>query len=175
MSDNVVSETGPPVIGEVKLRRERDWSNLCDGDHLAVNIGETGLWHHGIYNCFIDDKGCTKHFVYHVTGDGKDQAAIVCDQFFDFYANRTVLFVLDYPEGGRTAEKIIAKAKKLYENKASWGKYSTLSNNCEHFATYCKAGKKKSAQAEVWVTMALKAVVNECRGTKSSGCLSSCC
>ena len=25
MSDNVVSETGPPVIGEVKLRRERDW------------------------------------------------------------------------------------------------------------------------------------------------------
>ena len=49
-------------------------------------------------------------------------------------------------ESPRSREEIVETAEYYLENKEEWGEYSLVSNNCEHFATYCATGKKKSGQ-----------------------------
>ena len=106
---------------------------------MAVQSQEEGIWHHGIYS---DGK------VYHFTGYDKSRATIFLDSFMDFVAERIATFIFRYPQDKcLPPNDVVAKARQIFTTK-KWPEYSLLSNNCEHFATYCKTGKGYSSQ--VW-------------------------
>ena len=44
--------------------------------------------------------------------------------------------------------KIVEKAYYYYKNQNQWGEYCVVSNNCEHFATYCATGERSSVQVQ---------------------------
>ena len=52
-------------------------------------------------------------------------------------------------------DNIVEKAYYYYKNPDEWGEYDILSNNCEHFATYCATGHKMSGQV---VTTAVRGI-----------------
>ena len=106
---------------------------------MAVHSQEGGIWHHGIYS---DGK------VYHFFGNDKRQATISLDFFMDFVAGRTATFIFRYPQDGYLPPNdVVANARQIFTTQ-KWPEYSLLSNNCEHFATYCKTGQGYSTQ--VW-------------------------
>ena len=106
---------------------------------MAVRSKDSSIWHHGIYS---DGK------VYHVTEDGKSQATLSLDYLMKFIAGNIVTFVLQYPESGCLSPKeVIARARQIFTTK-KWPENSLIWDNCEHFATFCKTGKKYSIQ--VW-------------------------
>ena len=45
-------------------------------------------------------------------------------------------------------DEIVEKARYYLKNPEEWGEYNLVFNNCEHFATYCATGKKKSGQIQ---------------------------
>lgn len=47
-----------------------------------------------------------------------------------------------YVDKSRPADDVIATAKYYLENPESWPKYNVETNNCAHFAYYCKTGKE---------------------------------
>ena len=49
-------------------------------------------------------------------------------------------------ESPQSREKIVKTAEYYLKNKEEWGDYNLVSNNCEHFATYCATGYKSSGQ-----------------------------
>jgi len=46
------------------------------------------------------------------------------------------------------ADEVIDRALSVEKGTEAWGEYSVMENNCEHFASWCKTGKKTSVQAE---------------------------
>ncbi|KAI6692669.1 hypothetical protein NL676_020379 [Syzygium grande] len=52
-------------------------------------------------------------------------------------------------------EEVVNKAWELYKGD-SFGEYNLFSNNCEHFATFCKTGNRASAQTTLINAFELK-------------------
>ncbi|MBM3289409.1 MAG: hypothetical protein FJY92_04585, partial [Candidatus Hydrogenedentes bacterium] len=110
----------------------RSGNTLARGDHLRVF--RRGYWHHGI--------DCGDGTVIHYTGELFDRANAA--------VRRTPM--AQFAKGGRVrvvksdasfdAEAIIARAEGRLEEM----RYSTVSNNCEHFATWCRTGRRESKQ-----------------------------
>ena len=110
--------------------------DLNPGDHIYVKRNGLFYSHHGIY------AGDGK--VIHYKGTEKEKKDPVIretdmDEFLNggrlkkrYYKNR-----LPHPETLRLATEHLS-------NKG----YSLVFNNCEHFATFCATGKKKSRQVE---------------------------
>ena len=62
--------------------------------------------------------------------------------------NLSYLLSLFSYESPRSREEIVETAEYYLKNEEEWGEYSLVSNNCEHFATYCATGVKISGQIE---------------------------
>ncbi|MBD1935352.1 MULTISPECIES: lecithin retinol acyltransferase family protein [Cyanophyceae] len=102
---------------------------MSQGDHIYVNCGVYD--HHGI--------DCGDGTVIHYTGE-KLKGTIDCTPIAEFITGKTV-FVREYGKCD-PPDIVIQRAKsKLKEEK-----YDLFDNNCEHFATWCKTGKKESEQ-----------------------------
>ena len=110
--------------------------DLMPGDHISAKRGGGFYTHQGIY------MGEGK--VIHYLGSRKEKVdAVVRETDLIRFSKGEPLRRRDYPER-LTPSRSIALAKDQLAN----GRYSMLWNNCEHFATYCASGEKKSRQVK---------------------------
>jgi len=59
------------------------------------------------------------------------------------------IYVYDYQKDGSDPEIVIRRAGMVLRGEIPWDSYNLTNNNCEHFATWCKTGERKSKQVEV--------------------------
>jgi len=108
--------------------------NLSPGDHIYVKRKTALYSHHGIYSG--DGK------VFHYTGAEKEKK--------DPLVRKTTLE--DFLKGGNLRKRDYKKrlscseTLKIAKDLLSSNGYSLAFNNCEHFASYCATGNKKSRQ-----------------------------
>jgi len=57
--------------------------------------------------------------------------------------------VYDYNGVCYSDDTVIDRAMNVLNGEVLWDKYDVKSNNCEHFATWCKTGKKISIQVVI--------------------------
>jgi len=70
-----------------------------------------------------------------------------------------VVYVYDYEGNCNDADTVVSRAASVESGYTPWDEYSLVSNNCEHFATWCKIGQKNSKQVETVSTVATTAGV----------------
>jgi hypothetical protein len=108
--------------------------NLKQGDHIYVRRKRVLYSHHGIYF----GEGTVIHFKGAVR-EKKDPVVIKTD-------------LENFLNGGKLKRRIYnrrlphAETLRIAKDHLSKKGYSLAFNNCEHFATYCATGKKRSAQ-----------------------------
>jgi len=108
--------------------------DLTRGDHIYVRRGGLTYSHHGIY--------AREGTVFHFKGEDKekrDPAVILTE--IESFLNGGKLRRRNYQERLPHSESLRIAREHLSEKG-----YSLPFNNCEHFATYCATGKKKSKQ-----------------------------
>jgi hypothetical protein len=108
---------------------------MARGDHIKVTR-RNGLYsHHGI------DMG--DGTVIHFSGEPfqREKATICRVSMVEFLAGGR-LVVVNYRGGVLTPEEVAANAETALARQ----KYCLWRNNCEHFATGCKTGRRRSRQ-----------------------------
>ena len=143
-------------------------SLLQPGDHIYVHRSLKLYTHHGIY--IGDILGSSDREVIHFTGDSKLQALqaeIKATSMKEFLRGKEKVRLVAYDSNltfykrflpgtshyrsCKPAREVIRTAQLYCNNPEEWtrewGKYDLSSNNCEHFAFYCKTGIHCSRQA----------------------------
>ncbi len=125
---------------EMKTDRSRSAglteTNLLPGDHIYVKRKGRFYTHHGIY--IGDGK------VIHFAGSIREKInPVVHETDLSRFLKDGILRRRDYKQG-LPASKTIRIAREQLSDRS----YSMIWNNCEHFATYCATGKKKSQQVK---------------------------
>ncbi|AVH69993.1 lecithin retinol acyltransferase family protein [Nostoc sp. 'Lobaria pulmonaria (5183) cyanobiont'] len=102
---------------------------MANGDHIYVSLWTNGnpFTHHGI--------DCGDGTVIHYDGQR------ICLVSKNAFAEGKTIHIKEY--GKCDADEIIVQRAKT---RLREDKYCPASNNCEHFAFYCKTGKHKSDQ-----------------------------
>lgn len=109
-------------------------ADLLPGDHVYVKRTTRHYKHHGIYI------GHGK--VIHVSGSIREKRdPEVRETDLSTFLNGGILRRRNYKKR-LPASETIRIAKKQLRNTS----FSIIRNNCEHFATFCVTGKKKSRQ-----------------------------
>jgi cell wall-associated NlpC family hydrolase len=127
--------------------------NLESGDHIYVRRKGLLYSHHGIYA----GDGTVIHF-RGVEREKRDPAVVITG--IENFLNSGKLKRRSYKKRLPNSETIRIARRHLSEKG-----YSIAFNNCEHFATYCATGKKKSRQVRravsgiIGVTLAVTATV----------------
>jgi len=111
---------------------------MAKGDHIKVRRVGVLYAHHGID---LGD-GTVIHFAE--AGKKSGQARVVRAPFCDFLRGGRPRVVSYSPGRALPVEKTIALALA----ELGTAGYSLSWNNCEHFATYCKTGRRKSRQVK---------------------------
>lgn len=104
------------------------------GDHIYVNCG--------VYTHYGIDCG-DGSIIHHPGGLFEKFDAVISRTSLNAFASGKQIFVRDYFNCD-TPDIVIQRAESRL-NKVG---YDLFENNCEHFATWCKIGKKKSKQVE---------------------------
>jgi hypothetical protein len=107
---------------------------LIAGDHIFVKRKGRFYSHHGIYA----GDGMVLHF-RGAAREKQDPAVIISDM--DTFLNNGKLQRRSYKQRLPHADTLQTARAHLAQKG-----YSLVFNNCEHFATYCATGKKKSPQ-----------------------------
>ena len=111
-------------------------ADLQAGDHIRVKRKRRFYTHHGIY---MGDGE-----VVHVSGSIREKTdPVVMKTHLQRFLKGGTLKRREYKERLPAAETI-----RIAERHISDKSYSMIWNNCEHFATYCAIGKKKSRQVK---------------------------
>ena len=109
-------------------------TDLLPGDHVCVRRRGRFYTHHGIY--MGDGK------VIHFAGSIREKIdPKVYETDLSHFLKGGILRRRDYKKRLPAPETIRMAKQQLLD-----GSYSTIWNNCEHFATYCATGKKRSRQ-----------------------------
>lgn len=109
-------------------------AELLPGDHICVRRRGRFYTHHGIY--IGDGK------VIHFTGSIREKVnPEVHETDLSSLLKGEILRRRDYKKRLPACETINLAREQLLDKS-----YSMIWNNCEHFATYCATGKKKSRQ-----------------------------
>ena len=124
--------------------------NLTVGDHIRVKRNASlNYYHHGIYIGYqsIYELGGYGQYVVHFSGpdNTKIAAKISITTLNDFLNGGSDVKVINYPTSNGpslSADTVVGTALYYVNNPAQWGAYDLVTNNCEHFAIYCKTGKK---------------------------------
>ncbi len=126
----------------MKMKTDRSRSagltetNLLPGDHIYVKRKGRFYTHHGIY--MGDGK------VIHFAGSIREKIdPVVHETDLSKFLKGGILRWRDYKQGLPASETIRIAREQLSDRS-----YSMIWNNCEHFATYCATGKKKSQQVK---------------------------
>jgi len=110
---------------------------MAKGDHIRVRRYRGIYSHHGID---IGD-GTVVHFAGEPLQIAKAQ--VVRDTMENFLEGGECKIVR-YENESRTPDEVVALALEQVGIKG----YRLWTNNCEHFASYCKTGEKKSSQVQ---------------------------
>jgi hypothetical protein len=111
-------------------------TNLLPGDHIYVKRKGRFYTHHGIY--MGDGK------VIHFAGSIREKIdPVVHETDQSRFLKDGILRRRDYKQRLPASETIRIAREQLSDRS-----YSMVWNNCEHFATYCATGKKKSQQVK---------------------------
>ena len=112
------------------------------GDHLTVPLASSRIGtHHGIY--VGDGK------VIHFTGFDAKTARLVEQTLEEFSLGRRISVVSYASKRCQANSVVVRTARKYLQQADTYPPYDVLDNNCEHFATMCKTGRRESAQASL--------------------------
>jgi len=130
MFKKIKSETSGGANRQKRLAED----DLIRGDHIYVRRRGLLYSHHGIYT----GEGTVIHF----KGEDKEKQdpEVILTEIENFLSGGK-LRIRDYKKRLSHSESF-RNAQDLLSEKG----YSLPGNNCEHFATYCATGKKKSKQ-----------------------------
>ncbi len=129
---------------------------MAKADHLRVFRGP--YWHHGI------DIGDDSVVHYRGVISEKENAKVIKTSLEDFLLGAKLEIVEYNLDQCYPPEAVVSRAlSKLGETK-----YSLVSNNCEHFARWCKTGEKKSEQVKDTVAGVTDVVVGKVAGTTAA-------
>ena len=110
---------------------------MARGDHVWV-IRPLKYTHHGI--------DCGDGTVIHFTGEpGSKRDAVVARTTMAEFALDALVHNREYSSQKDNTEVVIARA----ESKLGSKEYNLVTNNCEHFATWCCTGRTASQQVRV--------------------------
>jgi hypothetical protein len=132
MFKKIKSETIDGANQQKRLTKE----DLIQGDHIYVRRLGLLYSHHGIY--------AGEETVIHFKGEEKEKRnpEVILTELESFL-NGGKLRRRNYKKRLPHSESL----RKAREHLSEKG-YSLPGNNCEHFATYCATGKKKSLQVK---------------------------
>ena len=118
-----------------RLRSKRlTEEDLLPGDHICVRRSGKFYTHHGIY------MGNRK--IIHFAGSISEKIdPTVHETDLSTFLKGGILRRHDYNRRLLPYETV-----RIAKEQLTNGRYSMIWNNCEHFATYCATGKKKSRQ-----------------------------
>lgn len=118
---------------------------LSPGDHIASR--RCGYWHHGIY--------AGDGRVVHYAGLSKSgRGGPVEEISLEMFASGRELVLLNNSFSSYRASEIVVRARSRLGERG----YNVLTNNCEHFCSWCLTGHSHSAQVEVCVAHPLMLV-----------------
>ena len=110
---------------------------MAKGDHIKVKRLRGCYKHHGI------DMG--DGTVVHYSGEPLHyRNARICRVTLDEFCQGVTPIVVQYAQALRTPEEVVREAEKHIGEQS----YRLWRNNCEHFATYCITGQRKSRQVK---------------------------
>ena len=121
-------------------------NNILPGDHLRFFCGTH--FHHGIYcgDIFYQDH-LYQDVVIHFEGKHK-RGQISLIPYEKFAQNREIQ-VVEYEKGACYNHSLVVQRAI---NKLGETGYNLVTNNCEHFAHWCKTGKHVSSQVNRYLT-----------------------
>jgi hypothetical protein len=124
----------PETSGGTNRQERLTEEDLIQGDHIYVQRKGLLYSHHGIY--------AGEGTVIHFKGEDKEKRdpAVILTEIENFL-NGGRLRRRNYKKRLPHSESLRIAREHLAEKG-----YSLPGNNCEHFATYCTTGKKKSKQ-----------------------------
>lgn len=133
---------------------------LEKGDHVAWRRSSGAYWHHGIV---VDVDAITGRVeVINYNGDvvrySDGEYASVRREWVTVNLRKRTLYRIEY-EPGRCcypADVVVDRA----EGRMGEARYNPLTENCEHFARWCKTGEHRSVQVEVLPRRLLDAAVS---------------
>ena len=105
-------------------------SDICAGSHVMVKRWKGCYSHHGI----ADGNGNVIHFRW----NPEIKAGVVTKNDLSVFSNGNSIRVTP-------TSKPITVLSRAYSKIGETG-YNLVTNNCEHFAEWCKTGNKKSLQ-----------------------------
>ena len=125
------------------------WTKIADlrhiqrGDHIAWHKWYA-IWHHAVV---VDvPAGGRTLTVIHYSGDFvklDGHLASVRQETLDVNPNKEDLYRVDYPPGDSyPVEEVVQRARSRLRE----AKYNPFTNNCEHFARWCKTGRAECGQ-----------------------------
>lgn len=140
--------------------------DLKPGDHISF-FREIGYYHHAIVFEVTNDELVIIHFnnpeqplmgivvsFSMQNPSGKGGGSIVKDPYSkeSLKKRKQKIYLYEYDEKDCSSRgEVIERAEQAMSGEIPWEPYNLLDNNCEHFATWCKTGKKRSKQVEVAV------------------------
>ena len=159
---NLERETAKVVrrvgLGWTKIE---DLRHVQRGDHIAWHKWYA-IWHHGIVVDVPD--GGRELTVIHSSGDIvklDGHFASVRLETIDVNPKKEDFYRIDYPAGDTyPVDQVVQRAC----DRLGEAKYNPFTNNCEHFARWCKTGRAKSGQVHTFedrVKLALKSAATK--------------
>ena len=111
------------------------------GDLIWANRMAKGLPynHCGIY----EGGGHVIHFAAPEGSETNPENAVVHETSFEHFKDGCEVSVIDI-EGGKPPEETLRLARSCIGKRG----YNFLTNNCDHFATWCKTGERRSIQVD---------------------------
>ena len=129
-------------LGWTKIQ---DLCHIRRGDHVAWQ-GRCTIWHHGIV-VDVPDGGRTLTVIHYNGGITKVDGhfASIRLETINVDPKKEEFYRIDYPAGDTyPLDEVVQRAcSRLGE-----AKYNPFTNNCEHFAHWCKTGRNKSRQVQ---------------------------
>ena len=134
---------------------------LENGDHILVNgvspldcslsSSSSFYYHHGIYS---------DGYVYHFFGDTQRDASVKKSRIEDFLNGRSGLYRINYyGQLCYDSQRVVERADEIFQY-GTWPGYDLVSNNCEHFVTYCKTGIAYSSQVNnIFIIMIISFII----------------
>ena len=136
---------------KVPIERVYNFSQLHEGDHIAIKRLYGVYWHHAIIEDVETERGIINVIEYSNSAKEFSQDSsspfknpgIATVRRGKYSGLEDSLYLIKHKKY-KPADTVVLRAKsRLGENK-----YDPLNNNCEHFALWCKTGISSSEQVE---------------------------
>ena len=136
-------------IDQIQLSLEILADNNYLKDTASLNAGDV-IWANRMYRGYpinhsgiFVGNGRVIHFTTIDKNDANTENAVIHESSFEDFALNCRVRVINFPESF-SPEETVERARSRLGEKG----YDIISNNCDHFATWCKTGKNMSMQVD---------------------------